>query len=188
MKKNKTEKNFKEMSTSVIKALQEEINEENGKKRMTKEFLKKLLRSDIKLYYTTPYLNDILYLHYKGLDEIENLEEFTGLKCLYMEGNGKVFEFSDSLRILPICEKGWKISDKIILEFAPYSLGFTKLQGLEKQEDLRCLYIHENLIKKIENIDHLKKLVSLNLTDNFIEKIENLENNPELETLTIKRN
>ena len=56
---------------------------------MTKKFLKQLLRSDIKLYYTTPYLNDILYLHYKGLDEVENLEEFTGVKCLYMEGNGK---------------------------------------------------------------------------------------------------
>jgi dynein assembly factor 1, axonemal len=67
---------------------QDETNEESGKKRMTKAFLKQLLRSDIKLYYTTAYLNDILYLHYKGLDEIENLDEFTGLRCVYMEGNG----------------------------------------------------------------------------------------------------
>ena len=35
-------------------------------KRITKDFLKKLLRSDFKLYYSTPELNDHLYLHYKG--------------------------------------------------------------------------------------------------------------------------
>jgi dynein assembly factor 1 len=57
-------------------------------KRLTKDFLKKLLRKDFKLYYTTPYLNDCLYLHYKGFDRLENLEEFTGLKVIYLEGNG----------------------------------------------------------------------------------------------------
>ena len=35
-------------------------------KRITKEVLKKLLRADFKLYYSTPELNDHLYLHYKG--------------------------------------------------------------------------------------------------------------------------
>ena len=57
-------------------------------KRLTKEYLKTLLRKDFKLYYSTPYLNDCLYLHYKGFDRIENLEEFTGLKVIYLEGNG----------------------------------------------------------------------------------------------------
>ena len=38
-----------------------------GEKRITKEFLKKLLRSDFKMYYSTPSLNDQLYLHYKGI-------------------------------------------------------------------------------------------------------------------------
>ena len=65
------------------------LDPETGRKRMTKKWLKQFTRSDMKLYYSTPYLNDILYLHYKGIDKIENLEEFTGLKCLYMEGNGK---------------------------------------------------------------------------------------------------
>lgn len=59
-----------------------------NKKILTKEYLKKLLRSDLRLYYSTPYLNDIIYLHYKGFDKIENLEEMTGLKAIYMEGNG----------------------------------------------------------------------------------------------------
>jgi len=60
------------------------MSEEFG---LTKEWLKKFLRKEHKLYYSTPELNDCLYLHYKGFRKIENLEEFTGLKVLYMEGN-----------------------------------------------------------------------------------------------------
>ena len=56
--------------------------------RITKEWLKKFLRKEHRLYYSTPELNDCLYLHYKGFRQIENLDEFTGLKVLYMEGNG----------------------------------------------------------------------------------------------------
>lgn len=61
---------------------------EEQEKGLSKEYLKRLLRSDQKTYYGTPYLNDHLFLHYKGLDKIQALEEFTGLKVLYMEGNG----------------------------------------------------------------------------------------------------
>lgn len=92
-------------------------------KRLSKEFIKKLLKSDFKLYYSTPYLNDQLYLHYKGFmilkkikesfslgfDKIENLEEFTGLKVIYLEGN-----------------------------------GFSKIEGLETLKTLRCLYFFKN--------------------------------------------
>ena len=53
-------------------------------KRLTKDFLKKLLKTDFKHYYTTPYLNDSLYIHYKGFQKIENLEEFTGLKVFFI--------------------------------------------------------------------------------------------------------
>ncbi len=52
----------------------EKLEENSNKKRITKKFLKKLLRSDIKTYYCTPKLNESLYLHYNGFDAIENLE------------------------------------------------------------------------------------------------------------------
>jgi dynein assembly factor 1 len=45
--------------------------EDNGV--ITKAFLKKLCKSDFKNYYSTPYLNDILYLHYKGFNQIAGL-------------------------------------------------------------------------------------------------------------------
>ncbi len=50
--------------------------EDNGV--ITKSFLKKLTKTDFKQYYSTPHLNDVLYLHYKGFTKIDNLEEYTG--------------------------------------------------------------------------------------------------------------
>ena len=66
--------------------------------RLTKEWIKKFLRKEHRLYYGTPELNDALYLHYKGFRKLENLDEFTGLKVLYFEGNAlSVIENLDNL-------------------------------------------------------------------------------------------
>ena len=53
---------------------------------MTKESLKKLCKADG--LYGTPHINDKIYLHYKGFRTIENLDEYTGLKAIWLEGNG----------------------------------------------------------------------------------------------------
>ncbi len=46
--------------------------------------------------YRTPELNDSIYLNFKGFSRIENLEQYTGLKALFLEGNAL-----DSIEGLP---------------------------------------------------------------------------------------
>ena len=38
--------------------------------------------------YEVPELNDKLYLHFKGYQRIENLDDYTGCKGLFLESNG----------------------------------------------------------------------------------------------------
>lgn len=52
---------------------------------MTKSVLRDICTQN-KLY-RTPYLNDKLYLNFKGFTHIAELEEYTSLKALFLEGN-----------------------------------------------------------------------------------------------------
>ena len=38
--------------------------------------------------YSSPALNDQLYLHYKGYCKIENLDDYVNLKALWLDSNG----------------------------------------------------------------------------------------------------
>ena len=128
---------------------------EEPQNRITKEFLKKLLRSDIRQYYCTPELNDVLYLHYKGFEAIENLEAFTELKVLYIEGNAisklENLGFCNKLKCLYIQENLIK-----------------KIENLENLEDLVSLNLSDNLIERIEGLGNNKKLENLQLKRNRI--------------------
>ncbi len=55
---------------------------------LTPEYIKNMLKQHHRLYFSTANLNEKLYLHYKGFNEIQNLEEFKNLKVLFFEGNG----------------------------------------------------------------------------------------------------
>ena len=53
---------------------------------MTKEWLRSNCRETGG--YTSPLLNESLYLHFKGFTRIQHLEEYTAVRSIFLEGNG----------------------------------------------------------------------------------------------------
>lgn len=139
------------------KFLQEEISKFP---KMTKEYLLKHCREN--RLYSTPELNDVLYLHFKGFGEIQNLEAYTGLKCLWLENNG----------LLKI--SGLTKQDKLRCLFLHHNL-IRKIENLENCPLLDTINLSYNQLYRIENIDCLPVLNTLNLAHNYISELENLE-------------
>lgn len=52
---------------------------------MTKERIRALCKKND--LYLSPALNEVLYLHFQGFDGIAGLEDYTQLKCLWLESN-----------------------------------------------------------------------------------------------------
>jgi dynein assembly factor 1 len=129
--------------------------EEDKYPRITEKFLRSLLKSDMRTYYSTKELNDRLYLHFKGFHCIENLHPFTGLRVLYIEGNciSKIegLEQCTELRCLFIQENCLK-----------------EISGLETLVNLDTLNASDNCLTRISGLNTLKRLGSLLLARNQI--------------------
>jgi dynein assembly factor 1, axonemal len=143
---------------------------------MTKPLLRKLCKDQG--LYVTPNINDKLYLHYKGFNSIANLDEYVGLKALWLEGNG--FSKIEGLE-----------HQKMLKTLFLHENIIDKIEGLENQTELDNLNLSKNFIRVIENLSHMKHLTSLNLANNTISALSGVEHVleiPSLQTLDLQHN
>jgi dynein assembly factor 1 len=148
---------------------------------LTTEYLKEMCKTERMKnndIYTTPELNDKLYLHYKGFRKIQALEAYTALKVLWLEGNG-------------IGEISGLDKQTMLRTLYLHENCIDKMQGLESLVDLDTLNLCKNFITKIEGLEKCTKLTSLLLAHNNLLDASDLEHIlklPSLMTLDIQHN
>lgn len=148
--------------------------------------------------YRTPSLNDKLYCGFKGFRSIACLEEYSGLRALFLEGNG--LESMDGLPPLPelrclyvqqnlipqiSCLEGIKNLDTLNVSHNRLS----KLNNLSCCPNLKTLIAAHNLLSDAASVEHLAQctgLQTLDLQHNRLEDpavLETLKAIPDLRCL-----
>jgi dynein assembly factor 1 len=158
-----------------------EEGEEEGRMSMTKDAIRLCIKR-----HDSVHSIERMYLHHKGFTDIGNLEEFTQVRCLFLEANEltKIKNLNElkNLEILHIQKN--KIGELCqMVSPLPFSSKFGTLTP-----HYLPLPINAANPGKIENLHHCSKLKYLNLAQNSISKIEGLESLPCLETLILSDN
>ena len=123
--------------------------------------------------YGTPELNDKLYLHFQGFDRIQNLEAYTGLKSLFLEGNGL-----EDLEGLSACvELRCLFAQQNMVTGIPPSLpvslstlnvsnnNVSHLQNVARLVELQTLQARNCKLKTLESLGELRNCANLSTVD-----------------------
>ncbi|KAL0205798.1 hypothetical protein P9112_001105 [Eukaryota sp. TZLM1-RC] len=136
----------------------------------------KLLRDICRKHklYTTPELNEVLYLHYNGFTDLQHLEPYTGLKTLWIEGNGlrslEGLSAQTDLRCLYAQENCIEtinhLSHMTLLDQLNLNQNYiTCIENLESLVNLRSLHLKRNGLKTPQSISKLIDCPSLSVLD-----------------------
>ena len=146
------------------------------KHRMTKEWLRKRCKeTDL---YRTPGLNDKLYLNFQGFSKIECLEEYTGLRSIFLEGN-----ILEDLEGLAECRE-------LKCLFVQQN-SLRKISHLETLVDLSHINVSNNRLQTLENLSCLTKLDTLLAAHNkfkTVDSVRHLVECPSITVLDLQRN
>ncbi len=121
--------------------------------RLTKEVVLRVCKD--RQGYNTPRLNENLYLQRFGFRQIENLEEYTGTKALWLEENA----------ICKISNLGHMTNLRCL--FLQMN-AIKKIEGLHRLVQLRTLNLSNNMLSRIDNLSHLPQLHTLELSRNLL--------------------
>ncbi|KAL7749118.1 hypothetical protein RI367_005523 [Sorochytrium milnesiophthora] len=123
--------------------------------------------------YNTPELNDKVYLHFKGFSRIENIERFTGLKSLWLEGNAiSAIENIDELAEL----RCLFLQENCIEE----------LTGLSKLSHLSTLNVSNNMLRSLgRELALLPSLSTLQAANNKLSSAQDIDVLRECTSLTV---
>eukprot|EP00472_Partenskyella_glossopodia_P002942 CAMPEP_0197524740 /NCGR_PEP_ID=MMETSP1318-20131121/9732_1 /TAXON_ID=552666 /ORGANISM="Partenskyella glossopodia, Strain RCC365" /LENGTH=344 /DNA_ID=CAMNT_0043077759 /DNA_START=65 /DNA_END=1099 /DNA_ORIENTATION=- len=163
---------------------------------MTPEVLKDVVKK-YNGYSSALELNDKLYAHFRGFDKIENLEPYTGLKCLYLEKNaiGKIegIEHLKDLSCLYIQENMLKKIEGLANCTKLYTLNVSHnfirgVEGLRGLDNLNTLIAHHNDIKESKALQGLlecPRIAVLDLSENKLEHEDALDVLGEMSNLKV---
>lgn len=129
-------------------AVAEMDKDEEGNNIITERYLRVLCEENGQ--FTTPALNDTLYLHYKGFKKIENLEKFHNIKSIWLECNGIT-----KIENLECCKK--------IKMIYLHQNAIKQIEGLNCLTNLITINLSCNMITKVEGLEGLVNLRNLDL-------------------------